>query len=118
MDITFDDYEQLHPEQISEEEFESLLPSASAFIDAVTARRAAAATGYKAERVKHAMIAVIHEMAAQKAARGANGARINSVSNDGYSESYGNSNSVANEEKDLRSIAFRYLSGTGLMGAL
>ena len=118
MDITFNDYEQLHPGQISEEEFDSLLPSASAFIDTITVRRAAAATGYKAERVRHALIAVIHEMAAQNAARGASGARVNSVSNDGYSESYGNSNSAENEEKTLRCIAFQYLSGTGLMGAL
>ena len=118
MNITFNDYEQLYPEQISEEEFVSLLPSASAFIDAVTASRASTATGYKAERVKHALIAVVHEMAAQNAARGTNGARVSGVSNDGYSETYGNTNSAENEEKALRCMAFRYLSGTGLMGAL
>lgn len=118
MNISFYDYNQRHPEQITQEEFDGLLPSATAFINAVTANRAESATGYKEERAELALIAVIHEMAAQNAARGTNGARINSVSNDGYSESYGNSNSAENEEKALRCVAFRYLSGTGLMGAL
>lgn len=118
MDITFDDYDALFSERLTEDDFDRLLPSGIAFVDAITANRARMAAGYKAERVKNAVCAVITEMAAQNAARGAGGARVNTVSNDGYSESYGSANSAENEEKALRSIAFRYLSGTGLVSAL
>ena len=118
MNVNFNDYNRLYPEQISQKEFVSLLPLATAFINAITANRAEAATGYKEERAELALIAVIHEMSTQNAARGISGARVNSVSNDGYSESYGSNSSAEGEEKALRCAAFRYLSGTGLMGAL
>lgn len=116
--ISFDDYEELFPDRISEDAFDALLPSASAYVDVITANRAKSAAGYKAERVKLAVFAVINEMASQSAARSEGGARIASVSNDGYTESYGAYSSAANEEAALRSAAFRYLSGTGLVSAL
>lgn len=116
--ITFDDYDAIYPERMEEDVFDGLLPSASAFVDAITANRAETATGYKAERVKHAICAVINEMAAQSASRGSGGARIASVSNDGYSENYGALSTCASEETALRTAAFRYLSGTGLVSAL
>lgn len=115
--ISFDDYEEIFPNRISEDAFDALLPSASAYVDAITANRARSAAGYKADRVKHAVCAVINEMAAQNAARSESGAHITSVSNEGYTENYGNY-SAANEESALRLAAFRYLSGTGLVSAL
>ena len=118
MTITFKDFECYYPERMSEEEFDSLLPLASAYVCTITANRAAAAEGFKAERARCAIAAVIVEMAAQNAARGNSGARVSSVSNDGYSESYGGENSADSEERALRCAAFRYLSGTGLIGAL
>ena len=87
-------------------------------MDVITANRAQNATGYKAERVKMAICAVINEMAAQNAARSEGGARIASVSNDGYTETYGSLAGASNEESALLSAAFRYLSGTGLVSAL
>lgn len=116
--ISFSDYEKFFPERIAEDTFDSLMPSASAFVDAITANRAQHAAGYKAERVTLAICAVINEMVAQNAARSEGGARIASVSNDGYTETYGNLAGASNEESALRSAAFRYLSGTGLVSAL
>ena len=87
-------------------------------MDVITANRAAAAQDWKAERAKMAVCAVIDEMHAQNAARGEGGARLVSVSNDGYSESYGSDGGVEKEQAALRSAAFRWLSGTGLAGAL
>lgn len=116
--ISFDDYEKFFPGCITKGTFDSLMPSASAFVDAVTANRARNAVGYKAERVALAICAVINEMAAQNAARSESGARIASVSNDGYTETYGSLAGASNEETALRSAAFRYLSGTGLVSAL
>ncbi len=45
------------------------------------------------------------------------GRGVTSVSNDGYSETYAASSPEAVSE-GLRSTAFQWLSGTGLMGAL
>ena len=118
MNITFEDYYAIHPGRMDEEEFDAYIPSALMFVETITANRARSATGYKAERVKYAVCAVINEMAAQAAARGSGGARVSSVSNEGYTESYGSLSSAASEESVLRSAAFRYLSGTGLMSAL
>lgn len=116
--ISFSDYEKFFPERIAEDTFDSLMPSASAFVDVITANRAQFAVGYKADRVKMAVCAVINEMACQSASRSADGARIASVSNDGYTETYGSLAGASNEESALRSAAFRYLSGTGLVSAL
>lgn len=118
MKITYDDYVALYPDHLTQEVFSSLLPSGIAFINAITANRAQTAAGYKAERVTQAVCAVVNEMAAQNACRGSGGARVSSVSNDGYSETYGNLSSAEGEEKALRRAAMLYLSGTGLAGAL
>lgn len=116
--ITYEYYSALYPERMTEEMFDALLPSASAFVSVITASRINSAEGYKLERAKMAVCSVINEMAAQNAARGMDGARVASVSNDGYSESYGGMTDAASEEKTLRTAAFRYLSGTGLVSAL
>jgi len=118
MKITYDDYLALFPNGLSGEEFDSLLPQAAAFVDVITAGRADSASGYKAERAKMAVCAAVNELAAQNAARGADGARISAVSNDGYSENYGGLNTAESEEAALRSAVIRYLSGTGLVSAL
>ena len=118
LNIAYEEYIALFPDGLNQDEFAVLLPEAVAFVDVMTANRAGAATGYKEERVKQAVCAVIRELSVQNCARGAGGARVTSVSNDGYSENYGSLNTVASEESALRSVAFRYLSGTGLVSAL
>lgn len=112
-------YDALYPMKLTEDEFDSYLPSAEAYIDLITHYRAAEATGYKAERVKQAVCAVIGEMAAQDAAKSANGARLQSVSNDGYTETYRTTSAgTAEETHAIRQTAMRWLSGTGLVSAL
>lgn len=114
--VEYDDYDTLYPMKLTEDEFDSYLPSAEAYIDLITHYRAAEATGYKAERVKQAVCAVIGEMAAQDAAKSANGARLTSVSNDGYTEHYKQAETP--DTDPVRLAARRWLSGTGLMRAL
>lgn len=118
MNVTLEDFNSFFPFIVEDDMFEDLLPSAVAYIESITANRSTTATGYKAERVKYAVCAVLREMAAQNAAKGEGGTRVVSVSNDGYSENYGAYANAAQEEAALRSIAFRYLSGTGLVSAL
>lgn len=113
------DYDNAYPGRLTEERFEQFAPSAEAYIDVITHNRAESARGYRAERVKMALCAVVSEMAAQDAAKSAGGARLQSVTNDGYTESYGVSGSgAAAETEAIRSAAFRFLSGTGLVSAL
>ena len=117
--VEYDYYDTLFPNKLTEEQFEYYLPSAEAYIDLITHDRAACATGYKAERVKRAVCAVIGEMAAQDASKSAGGARLQSVSNDGYTETYRTaSGGTAEEAYALRQTAMRWLSGTGLVSAL
>ncbi len=118
MDYAYEDYLALYPDPdgLTEDQFENWLPSAAAYIDVITHNRAAAAEGYKAERVKRAVCAVIREMAAQDAAKNAQGVRISSVSNDGYTESY--AGGTQSDGECIRSAAMRYLSGTGLVSFL
>ena len=118
MNITYNDYSALFPDRLTEDEFSNLLPSGIAFVNVITANRAQSAAGYKLDRAKQAVCAVINEMAAQNAARGDGGARVTSVSNEGYTENYGTLCGASSEESALRSTAFRYLSGTGLVSAL
>lgn len=115
---TYEQYDALYPAKLTEDQFESYLPSAEAYIDLITHDRAMSATGYKAERVERAVCAVIGEMSAQAATQNEQGARLTAVSNDGYSESYGAAGSADTEGAQLRSVAFRWLSGTGLVSAL
>ena len=116
--IEYDYYDSLCPMKLTEDQFDMYLPSAEAYIDLITHNRAEGATSYKAERVKQAVCAVLGEMAAQNAGRGAEGARLASVSNDGYTETYGAAGSAQNENDMLRSVAMHWLSGTGLMSCL
>ena len=113
-------YESLYPNGLSDDAVEALAPSALAYIDVITAGRAQTAEGYKLERVKMAVCAVINEIHAQEAVRSAEGARLVSVSNDGYTETYGSVSVDASkaEAEAIRRTAFKWLSGTGLVSAL
>ena len=114
--VEYYEYDELYPMKLTEDQFDSCLPSAEAYIDMITHNRAESAAGYKAERVKQAVCAVIGEMAAQNAARSAEGARLTSVSNDGYTEHYAQTG--ADGDEALMRAARRWLSGTGLVSAL
>jgi hypothetical protein len=117
--VEYDYYDSLYPMRLTEDEFDAYLPSAEAYIDLITYNRAANAAGYKAERVRQAVCAVIGEMAAQDATKNAGGARLTSVSNDGYTETYrAASGGTAEEAYAIRQMAMRWLSGTGLVSAL
>lgn len=117
--VEYDEYDTLYPNKLTGDEFDTYLPSAEAYIDLITHNRAESATGYKAERVKQAVCAVIGEMAAQDAGRNASGARLQSVTNDGYTETYRTaSGGTAEETYTIRQMAMRWLSGTGLVSAL
>ena len=118
MDYGYEDYLALYPDPdgLTEEQFENYLPSAAAYIDVITHDRAADAKGYKAQRVKWAVCAVVREMAMQDAARNAQGVRLSSVSNDGYTENY--AHSTQSDGECIRASAMRYLSGTGLVSFL
>ena len=117
--VDYDYYDSLYPMRLTEDEFEAHLPSAEAYIDLITHNRAANAAGYKAERVKQAVCAVIGEMVAQDASKNASGARLQSVTNDGYTETYrAATGGTAEEAYAIRQMAMRWLSGTGLVGAL
>lgn len=114
--IAYNDYDTLCSTPLTEDEFNAYLPSAEAYIDLITHNRAAEATGYKAERVKQAVCAVVGEMAAQDAAKSAKGARLTSVSNDGYTEHYKQAETP--DTDPVRLAARRWLSGTGLVSLL
>lgn len=120
IDDILDAYAELYPAGLSDAEVEALAPSALAYIDVITAGRAQTATGYKLERVKMAVCAVINEIHAQEGVRNADGARLVSVSNDGYTETYGSVSVDASkaEAEAIRRTAFKWLSGTGLVSAL
>lgn len=117
--VEYDDYDALYPMKLTEDQFDTYIPSAEAYIDLITHNRAESATGYKKERVKQAVCAVLGEMAAQDACKNAAGARLTSVSNDGYTEYYGQQSAAsASEGEEIRQTARRWLSGTGLVSAL
>lgn len=118
MEYGYEDYVALYPDPdgLTEQQFGSYLPSAAAYIDVITHNRAADAAGYKAQRVKWAVCAVVREMAAQDAVKNAQGVRLSSVSNDGYTESYAADGRSDGER--IRSAAMQYLSGTGLVSFL
>lgn len=116
--VEYDYYDSLYPMKLTEEQFEMYLPSAEAYIDLITHNRAEGATGYKAERVKKAVCAVLGEMAAQDAAKNAQGVRLTAISNDGYSESYGAAGNAESDGRQIRAVVYRWLSGTGLVSLL
>lgn len=116
--VGYDDYTSLYPSRLTEAQFDMYCPSAEAYIDLITHNRAAEVTGYKADRVKQAVCAAIGEMATQDAAKNAAGARLTSVSNDGYSESYGAAGNAESDGRQIRAVVYRWLSGTGLVSLL
>ncbi|MBR6709092.1 MAG: hypothetical protein IKL84_05375, partial [Clostridia bacterium] len=59
-----------------------------------------------------------HQPAAQDAAKNAQGVRLTAISNDGYSESYGAAGNAASDGAQIKSVVYRWLSGTGLVSAL
>lgn len=115
MTVDYSDYKALYPARLTEEEFNSLLPSARAYMDVVTHNRWQSAAGWKRERAIQALFAAINAMAADQSVRNAQGARLSSVSNDGYTESYASDGAGG---AAIRSAALEWLSGTGLVSAL
>lgn len=120
---TYAQYNALYPGMLTETEFGKRIGLAGAVIDVVTHNRAATETAaYKVERLTYCACALINEIRAQDAVKGEGGARVASVSNDGYTETYGGGATGANgpdaETQALRSVARFWLSGTGLVSAL
>ncbi len=110
------DYYSAHYGGVTEKkEFDRLAFLASRRLDILTARRAQKATGYKAEALQDAVCNMVDYM--QAAESSALGKGISSVSNDGYTESYA-ATTPGQIEDALKSIAFQWLSGTGLMGGI
>ena len=116
--IEYGDYDALFPGRLTEAQFEHYLPGAEAHIDRLTHHRAEQAEGCKAERVKQAVCAVVREMAAWDARRNEAGAKLVSVSNDGYTEYYGETVSEETESAAINRTVRMWLSGTGLVSAL
>lgn len=114
MAIEYDDYKAFCPNRLTEDEFKSLLPNASAYMDVITHNRWQNVEGWKRERAVQALFAVINEMAAAQSVSNGKGARLQSVSNDGYSESYASDA----DGGAIRRAAHEWLSGTGLVSAL
>lgn len=116
----YSDYIALYPAGLSEDDYEQYAPSAEAYIDVITHNRAEYATGYKRDRVTQAVCAIANEMHAVDSAKGESGARLTSVSNDGYTESYAGTAAASADAEGaaIRQIAMRWLSGTGLVSAL
>lgn len=103
---------------VTEDDFNVLVIKAEKQVDILTHRRASTATGYKLEAVKDCVCNLINELYTQdKTGKGIDGGAISSASNSGYSETYVNTTEDAKQEQ-IRTIAFQWLSGTGLMGAL
>ena len=115
--VNFEYYNENFP-LVTEDEFNILAVRAEKQIDILTHRRSQTATGYKLDAVKDCVCNLINELYTQdKTGKGLDGARVSSASNSGYSETYV---VVSESEKrgQLESVAFRWLSGTGLMGVL
>lgn len=116
VDEIMEAYGELYPDRMTDEALEMYAPSALAYVGILTARRCETAEGWKRERVIQAVCACINEMAAQDAARSENGARLASVSNDGYTENY--AADQGGGASAIRRAAALWLSGTGLVSAL
>ena len=98
----------------SEAEFDKLAHRASRRLDVLTGQRAAGATGYKAAALADAVCNMVDYL--KVVDDSGQGKGITHISNDGYEESYAAGTPEA-VDAGLRSIAFEWLSGTGLMGA-
>lgn len=97
--------------------FKRLLPLVVAKVDTFTHRRARALPdgSYKLVQVRDTLCILIDHMAVQEQTQ--QGYGIQSVSNEGYSESY-QASTPEKVNANLRSVCAAALSGTGLMGAL
>ena len=65
MTVDYSDYKALYPARLTEEEFNSLLPSASAYMDVVTHNRWQSAAGWKRERAIQALFAAVNAIYAE-----------------------------------------------------
>lgn len=113
--IDWEYYDSLFPDKLSTDDFEKLLPQAELKIEVMTHMRCQGVSGYKLERVKAAVANLVTTMCEQDQTRDRKG--IASVSNAGYSESYLNV-TAEQDEAELEKVCCKWLSGTGLMGAL
>lgn len=109
------EYYNSHFPKVSEEKFKELLLAAETKMEIYTHYRCLNIDGYKLEQVKAAVANMINTIADQEKLKEREG--INSVSNDGYSESYAQTTGEQREEA-LKNVCFDWLSGTGLMGCL
>ena len=114
--VTYADYVKTY-RQADEESFVRLLLLAVSKLNLYTCNRALSlpADSYKLAQVRNALCALVDHLAVQEQTQ--QGYGIQSVGNEGYSESY----QAATPEKadaNLRSVCLTALSGTGLMGAL
>ena len=124
--VNYEYYSHQVANPVSAAEFSQLIIPAETAVDVLTNRRAMTAKGFKAEAVKRAVCAAINAGAEIAAAAEAtqNGA-ISSVSNDGYTVSYGSYSANYGMTGGSRTVppqlynavAFE-LSGTGLMSYL
>lgn len=109
------EYYNSHFPKVNEEKFKELLPAAETKVEIYTHYRCLNVAGYKLDQVKAAVANLINTMSEQEKLKEREG--INSVSNDGYSESY---TQVTREQREetLKNVCYEWLSGTGLMGCL
>lgn len=120
--VNYEYYSHQVANPVSAADFQRYINAAETAVDVLTNRRAATAKGFKAEAVKKAVCAAINassELAAATAAT--QSGAISSVSNDGFTVTYGNftanyssSGGGAVPPQLYDAIAFQ-LSGTGLM---
>lgn len=114
--IDWETYSRLYPAD-PEDGFYRLLDDAELRMDTLTANRWRAVTeeDWRSKRVRRCFAEILHLSIGLEQNPAALG--ITSVSNDGYSESYAK---VTPEETDkqARSAALKWLSGTGLVSAL
>lgn len=102
VDYTF--YVRNYSGSLSEEEFDRILPRASAVVDSLIFGRKV--PDAFADRVKLAICAVVDEIDATS------GGVVQSATNDGYSETYA---VTRTSEQRLKDAAALYLSTTGLL---
>ena len=120
------EYYNSHFPKVDEDTFLRLQPQAEMKLDIMTFGRAKtfideypeAPTTYQTrvyEQIKSTVCSLINVM--KNGEDTGAGTGVTSVSNDGYSESYNNV-TQAQADTELRSVAFQWLIGTGLMGAV
>lgn len=103
--------------RVPEDVFLQYQPSAEQRLDVLTHRRAIdlPADDWRMEQVKSAVCSMIDYLAVSEEL--GQGIGVQSVSNAGYSETYADATPEA-VENSMHRICIRWLSGTGLAGAL